>query len=57
MVEADPKAGNLFERYRPDAPAKLDKGKWRCKACDVWLPMSRRESHGVTKKHQANLEK
>lgn len=50
VVEPDPKAGNLFERYRPDAPAKQAKSKRKCVTCKKWFTSGRYERHLETHK-------
>ena len=50
MVDPDPKANNLFERYVPDAPAKQIEGKWKCPTCKKSFTSGRYERHLSTHK-------
>lgn len=37
---------NLFERYRPDLPAKLSKPERRCKMCGYWKKADTLDANG-----------
>jgi len=58
VVEADPKAGNLFQRYRPDEPAKATKGKVtrRCGWCEKRILIRNWDRHVMSKGHIAKLK-